>query len=157
MYRLMKWCKEELWKWALCVLGFVVMVSLLSGCKTKYVPLEKVVYRETARHDTLHTSDSVYVHDSIRIEQKGDTLYNDRWHKEIVLKHVYKVKTDSFISRDSIPVPYPVERELSRWERFQLKYAVWSMGAACALLIVFSLTIYKRIRDARNRDRNQKG
>lgn len=157
MCRLMRWCKEELWKWALCVLGFVVMVSLLTGCKTKYVPLEKVVYRESVRCDTLHKRDIIYIHDSVSTSQKGDTVFLDRWHRETIIKEIYKNKTDSFIKRDSVNVPCPVERELSKWEQFQLKYAVWSMGVACALLIVFCLTIYKRIRDARNRVRNQKG
>lgn len=142
----------------LLIIVGMLAVFCLSGCKTtKYVPLEKVVYLESVRHDTLHKRDSIYIRDSISTSQKGDTVFRDRWHRETILKEVYKNKTDSFIKRDSIPVPYPVEKELSKWERFQLKYALWSMGMACGLLVVLGVIIYRRIRDARNQAKNKQG
>lgn len=147
----MRWCKL-----LLAVFVGLLAVACLVGCKTtKYVPMDKVVYRESVRHDTLRKRDSVYIHDSVSTSQKGDTIFRDRWHRETVLKEIYKNKTDSFIKRDSIPVPYPVEKELSKWEKFQLKYAIWSMGVTCALLIVLSFIIYRRIKNAKNKNRNQ--
>ncbi len=152
------WYSEELWKWTLGTLGFVVALSLLSGCKaTKYVPMEKVVYRESVRLDTLRTMDSVWVHDSVSVFLVGDTVYKDRSHKEKVLQRVYRTKVDTCIWRDSVPVPYPVERELSKWEQFELKYAAWSMGALCALLVAMCAIIYRRIRNARNHAGNKEG
>lgn len=142
----MKWNDARVW----CKLPLLMYVQfgliIFSGCKTKYVPMEKVVSQESLRCDTLHKRDSIYIRDSIFTLQKGDTIFKDRWHREIVLKEVYKNKTDSFIKRDSIPVPYPVEKELSKWEKFQLKYAAWSMGATCVLLIMLSIIIYRKIR-----------
>jgi len=156
MCRLMRWCKEELWKWALLVLGVVIAMSLLSGCKTtKYVPLEKVVYRESVRCDTLHKRDSIYVHDSVFMSQKGDTVFCDRWHKETFVKEIYKNKTDSFISRDSISVPYPVEKDLSKWEQFQLKYAIWSFGALCMIIVCFCIKLYRRFKNDNRQHINQ--
>ena len=93
----------------------LLLVVFLSGCRTKYIPIEKIVYQNAIKHDTLHTSDSVFVRDSIYLRQKGDTCYLDRWHEKTVFKNVYMVKVDSFLKRDSITVPYPVERELSKW------------------------------------------
>lgn len=140
-------------KWSRLVLLAIVgllAVFVFSGCKTtKYVPVEKMSYRESVRHDTLHKRDSVYIHDSISTSQKGDTIFRDRWHKEIMLKEIYKNKTDSFIKRDSIPVPYPVEKELSKWEKFQLKYAVWSMGALCMVIVYLCYKLYKWIKNER--------
>ena len=49
--------------------------------------------------------------------QKGDTVfhnkvvYRDRYH------NIYKVKTDTIIKRDSVSVPYPIERQLTKNEQ----------------------------------------
>ena len=144
-----KWYDSDFWQLLIYVLGMLLIAFFLSGCKTKYVPMEKVVYREVLKHDTLHTSDSVFVHDSVFVRQNGDTRYIDRWHEKTVFKNVYKVKVDSFQKRDSIPVPYPVEKELSKWEQFQLKYAIWSFGALYVLLVVLGYKLYKKIKNGR--------
>lgn len=143
------------WQAAPYVTSLLLVVFLLSGCKTKYIPMERVVYQNAIKHDALHTSDSVFVRDSIYLRQKGDTCYLDRWHEKTVFKNVYMVKVDSFLKRDSIPVPYPVEKELSKWEQFQLKYAVWSFGALCMLLFILSYKIYKKIKNGRFHIDNQ--
>lgn len=127
----------------------LLLVVFLSGCRTKYIPIEKVVYQNEIKHDTLHTYDSVFVRDSVYLRQKGDTCYLDRWHEKTVFKNVYMVKVDSFLKRDSIPVPYPVEKELSKLEQFQLKYAVWSFGALCMLLVILGYKLYKNIKNGR--------
>ncbi len=125
-------------------------VFFLTGCKTtKYVPMEKVVYRESVKRDTVHTSDSVWVHDSVSVDRKGDILKVDRWHREKVLQKVYLSKVDSFIKRDSIPVPYPVEKELSKWEKFQLKWAVWFMGALCMVIVWLLYKLYRRFKNGK--------
>ena len=127
----------------------LLLVVFLSGCRTKYIPIEKIVYQNAIQHDTLHTSDSVFVRDSVYLRQKGDTCYLDRWHEKTVIKNVHKTKVDSFVKRDSIPFPYPVEKELSKWEQFQLKYTVWSFGALCMLLIILGYKLYKKIKNGR--------
>lgn len=143
------------WQAAPYVTSLLLVVFLLSGCRTKYIPMERVVYQNAIKHDTLHTSDSVFVRDSIYLRQKGDTCYLDRWHEKTIFKNVYMVKVDSFLKRDSIPVPYPVEKELSKWEQFQLKYAVWSFGALCMLLIILGYKLYKKIKNGRFHIDNQ--
>lgn len=155
----MRWYDERFWcRLVLLVIVGLLAVSLFSGCRSiKYVPLEKVVYRESVKHDTLHKRDSIYVHDSVSTSQKGDTLFRDRWHRETVIKEVLKSKTDSFIKRDSIPVPYPVEKELSKWEQFQLKYAIWSMGALCMVLVWLGYKLYKWIKNAKINYHNKQG
>ncbi len=154
----MKWYDERIWSRLLLLVVGMLAVICLSGCKTtRYVPLERTVHRESVRHDTLHIADSVLVHDSVSVFLKGDTVYKDRLHREKVLRKVYRTKVDTFIKRDSIPVPYPTERELSKWERFQLKYAVWSMGALCMVLVYLCYKLYKWIRNARGKAGNKEG
>ena len=102
----------------------VVMVS----CKTKeYVP---VVEHHT---DTLrlvqHHRDSIYLHDSTFVREyiQGDTvrIITEMWHT----KYHDRLKTDTiYRSRtDSVPVPYPVVKEvaakLSAWQKFRLHLA----------------------------------
>lgn len=109
-----KWYDSDVWQLLIYILAMLLVAFLMSGCKTSYVPMEKFVYRDVVKCDTLHTSDSIFVHDSVSSSQKGDTLFVDRWHKKVVMKTQYKVRVDSFIRRDSIPVPYPVEKLLSK-------------------------------------------
>ena len=115
------------------------MVSiLLTGCKTiKYYPLE------TVRHDTVYIQsvklDSILVKDSIHITEKGDTV------TEFRLKYIYKYKdrTDTlYLSRvDTVSVPYPVEKELTKWQSVKVDYGGW----AIALVFVFILIVVGRI------------
>lgn len=58
------------WQVTPYVIGLLLVVVLLSGCRTKYIPIEKVVYQNAIKHDTLHTSDSVFVRDSIYLRQR---------------------------------------------------------------------------------------
>ena len=95
------------------ILGLIAcaLITLCSSCTTtKYVP---VIEHTT---DTLVQSvverDSIYVHDSIRVTEKGDTMkierwhtqYRDRWHHD----SVYVAK------HDTIPQPYPVTEYVER-------------------------------------------
>ena len=120
-------------------LYIILMVSiLLTGCKTiKYYPVE------TVRHDTVYIQsvklDSILVKDSVHITEKGDTV------TEFRLKYIYKYKdrTDTlYLSRvDTVSVPYPVEKELSKWQSVKVDYGGW----AIALVFVFILIVVGRM------------
>ena len=113
-----------------------VMTALLLlvvwSCRTmEYVPVEVV------RTDTTYINkvqrDSIYQLDSIYIVDRGDTvlitktkyLYKDR----MVHDTVYMSKTDS------IQVPYPIERKLTRWEQFRLNIGGWAMVGFIGMLL----------------------
>lgn len=118
----------------------VLLMSAVCSCRTvQYVPVE------TVRTDSLYfnkvTTDSVYVKDSVLIV-KGDTVTEYRW------RYVYKYKdrTDTvYVSRtDSVQVPYPVEKELSRWQRFKMDIGGYALAAVVVtVLIVFGKLVYK--------------
>jgi hypothetical protein len=90
---------------------WVVIVWLLSGCTTtKYVPViehatDTLVQRVVER-------DSIHVHDSIRVSEKGDTVTIERWHTQFRDRWHH----DSiYIARhDTIPQPYPVTEYVER-------------------------------------------
>ena len=52
-------------------------------------------------------------------------MYKDRWYD--------RYHTDTVIRRDSIRVPYPVERSLTRWERWRMMLGGY---AGIAIIIV---------------------
>ena len=110
-----------------CMVGFGYIIIfwlmlglciLCSGCKhTEYVTVPE--YHTDTLIITKHQRDSIYVHDSTYIHDKGDTVLIEKWHTRwrdrAVHDTIYIAKTDS------VPVPYPVEvkvpRELSWWQK----------------------------------------
>jgi hypothetical protein len=83
------------------------------------------------------------------VEKSGDTVttyktryvYQDRWRDRVV--------RDTVIKTDSIQVPYPVERKLSRWETFCLDYGKVMVGTTGVLLLSIAIIIAIWIRKRR--------
>lgn len=81
------------------IISIIILATLFVGCATKrhveYVDREVIKYKTKIQHDTLINN----VHDSIRIEIKGDTVFVDRWHTSEKERIVNKTDT---VFRDSI-------------------------------------------------------
>lgn len=130
------------------VVAFIVMFivglalcALLGSCTTtKYVPVPE--YHMDTVHISHNTRDSIYVHDSTFIREKGDTFYMERWHT----KYVESIKHDTtYISKtDTIPQPYPVteyvEKPLSKIEKGLMGIGILTLMA----LVVFVTMKLKR-------------
>ena len=123
----------------LCIV--ILVAVLLVGCKTK----ERVVTVEKVRTDTTyitkHQRDSVWLHDSIHVTEKGDTIRIERWHTKYVEKATHDTLYQA--THDTIPQPYPVEklveRELSWWQqtRMHLGEALLALaGIAVAVFVI---------------------
>lgn len=110
------------------ILALVAMAS----CKTvKYVPVEKV--QHDSIYITQHQKDSIYLHDSIHIREQADTILIEKWRTKYVERQVHDT---AYIERlDSVYVPYPVERELSTWEKRYISLGKVSLGLYIGLLI----------------------
>lgn len=124
-----------------------ILISLLTlgSCKSiQYVPVEKV------RTDTLYQSkilhDSIYVHDSISVSTKGDTVKIEHWHTKYVDRQVHDTVYHAKV--DSIPVPYPVEKQLSWWQQAKIDFAGYIIGILLIFILIFAvyLCIKKRLR-----------
>lgn len=118
------------------IAAMVMAMVVLSGCtRTVYEPVETVrtEYRDNIKE--IHVVDSVT--DTRYIYVKGDTVvdWRDRvkWRDRIVHDSIYIHETDS------IPVPYPVERKLSRWEQAKMDLGGVSI-AIVAVVICFAVT-----------------
>ena len=130
-----------LWMLIILLAGFVLIG--LGACRSvRYIPIESV------RHDSvvtiLHHRDSIYQYDSVYIKEKADTLLIERWHT----RWRDRVSHDTmYISKtDTIRVPVPVERKLSKAERTYITIGKWSVGAVAGLVLAAICFIFFRRR-----------
>ena len=136
----MEGIKGLFWGLLICTL-----ISLLSGCKSvQYVPVETVrtdsVYIDRFQRDSIYQRDSVYVNRWTA----GDTVYQDK----VVWKYVYRDKvvydTVAILRSDTVRVPYPVERRLTKWEQVRLNVGGWVIAlVVITILVVVGWAIYK--------------
>lgn len=125
--------------WMIFLLGLMIL-GMLTSCKTKYVAVPEYHQTIVNKHDTLVARDSIYVKDSFYVEKSGDTItmyktryiYIDRWRDKIISRDSIKV--------DSVRVPYPVEKEISLFKK--IRFGVNGLLVGVILLIMF-LVIHK--------------
>jgi hypothetical protein len=125
--------------WMIFLLGLMIL-GMLTSCKTKYVAVPEYHQTIVSKHDTLVARDSIYVKDSFYVEKSGDTvtmyktryIYIDRWRDKIISRDSIKV--------DSVRVPYPVEKEISLFKK--IRFGVNGLLVGVILLIMF-LVIHK--------------
>lgn len=122
------------------------MLPLLVGCsRVQYVPVESVrtdsvfVYRNVAS--------TVTIKDSIHIDRARDTV------KVVQYKYVGErfERTDTlYISRvDSVRIPYPVEKRLTKWQQVKINYggkAIGLLAVAVSVVIYYGLRRYRIIK-----------
>ena len=116
------------------ILYILMAVALLTGCKTKYIPVPE--YHEIVVHhaDTLLRVDSVQLRDSVIIRLQGDTIVQEVWRWRDRVKHDTRIVYRDSIRVDSVRVPYPVERKQTAWER-----TMQNVGKISLFLIVMSI------------------
>jgi cell division protein FtsL len=121
----------------LCLI--ILVAVLLVGCKTK----ERVVTVEKVRTDTTyitkHQRDSVWLHDSIHMTEKGDTIRIEKWHTKYVEKATHDTLYQA--THDTIPQPYPVEklveRELTWWQQTRMHLGEALLAIAGIAVVMF--------------------
>lgn len=121
-----------------CLLSVCLMI--VSCRSVKYVPVETVktdsVYVNKVQRDSIRLQDSIFVFvkgDTVRIE-KYKYLYRDR----AVVDTVYKVQCDT------IRVPYPVEKPLTRWQQWKIELGGFAMAAiVITVLLMVGRAIHK--------------
>ena len=117
----------------------IVALAMLSSCTTtKYVPV--IENKTDTLIKTQHQRDSIWLHDSIRVSEKGDTIKIEKWHTKYVEKQVHDT---TYVSKtDSIPQPYPVteyvEKPLSTPQKGLMGIGILSI-LALIVLIAFKL------------------
>ena len=114
---------KRVMKFLIIWLAFLIAISLLASCRqVEYVTVEKV--RIDTTYITKWQKDSVWLHDSIHVKERGDTVLVEKWHTKYVEKQVHD--TTYVATHDTIPNPFPVETikvvpaELNWWQKLRL-------------------------------------
>ena len=119
----------------------VLICSLFSSCTTtQYVPV--IEHRTDTVRQCLTLRDSIWLHDSISVKEKGDTVRIEKWHTKYVSKEVHDT---TYINKtDSVPVPYEVVKEVPR-KRSTVDWVLTIMGMLSILgIIVWVVNKVKR-------------
>ena len=122
----------------LTILVAVLLCALFSGCTTTKYVLVPEYHTDTLRQVTVR-HDSVMVHDSIHVSEKGDTVLIEKWHTQYRDRWrtdtVYQSKTDS--------IPYPVEvvkevsAKLTWWQQTRLHLANIVLWLLALLAVIY--------------------
>ena len=116
----------------------VVVLCCISSCTTtKYVPV--VEYHTDTLIQKMTQRDSIYLHDSTIVREKGDTVRIERWHTRYRDREVHDTVYQSRI--DSVPAPYPVteyvERKMSGIDKLLISTGILS------IISVLIFAVYK--------------
>ena len=121
--------------WALWICVLLMIALWLTSCTTtKVVTVEKV--KTDTTYITKQQRDSIWLHDSIHVTERGDTIRIERWHTKYVEREVhdtlYRAKTDS------IPVPYEVITEVPRKSTWfeRIMFCTGIVSILCLILFV---------------------
>lgn len=120
------------------IITILLMSAICSCSRTQYVPVPSVSTDSVFVYK--HIRDSIVQRDSVFVKEKGDTIYVNKY------KYIYKnklIRDTMYIAQiDSVRVPYPVERKLSKWQSMKLELGGIAMGA---LIVSIGLIIVKFI------------
>lgn len=125
---------------------FIITMFLMSGmwlssCRSiQYVPVDTIKteykYIDRIQHD------SIYQKDSVMYYVKGDTVFVDKY--KYLYKYLFINKVDSFVKVDSIQVPYPVEKQLNRWQSIKMELGGWAFGVIFIIVLIIMVRIIKK-------------
>ena len=128
-------CKKALDRVIKLLVGMMVILfvlALLASCKqVEYVPV--IEHRTDTTYITKWQRDSVWLHDSIMVTEKGDTVRIEKWHTKYVEKQVHDTLYQS--KTDSIPVPYEVVKEVPR-KRTTIDWVLTITGLLAIIAVI---------------------
>ena len=120
-----------------------ILAGLVLGCKPY-----RVAQRETVIKDSLYIVqrmiDRVLIRDSVYERHVHDTVYK---YKERETVRYLSLRDTLYIEkRDSVSVPYPVERQLTKWEATRMRLGDISLAVFIAGIIYVVVWLIKRRR-----------
>lgn len=92
------------WKWlVVCAVSMVVLSFFCRCTTTKYVPQIEYHDRIVNKTDSFIKVDSVWLHDSVSVYIRGDTVFKDRFRLQYKDRYIVRNKSDTLLVHDSIP------------------------------------------------------
>ena len=125
------------------ILMLLAVAVMVSGCSpTKYVPVESVRTEYRDREVEKLVADTV--HDTRFVWVKGDTVVDIR-----ETEHIRRVEIHDtcYIERtDTIRIPYPVEKQLTKWEQTKMDFGGIAIGIIIAVVCIAVVWLIKKFR-----------
>lgn len=110
------------------------------------------------------SSDSIIdrTKETVVLKENGDTARHDKErivyvasHREKELEHKVQQQDSTIkalrlqlasVKSDSIPMPYPVEKQLTKWEQTKMDFGGFAIGGLAALIAVVIIWIVRAVR-----------
>ena len=132
--------------YAMAFAAIMVLLFMFSACTTTEYVQVPVVHNDTVLiNHTAH--DSIFMHDSIHIKEKGDTVWIERWHTK--WENHFAHDTTYISKTDTVPVPHPVEklveRELTWWQKTRMHCGEVLLLAVLAGIVYVVLKLRKKL------------
>ena len=114
----------------------LIILLLLWSCSSRVKVVEQERVRTEWRDRLRIERDSIYLHDSVLIERRGDTVFRDRWH---VMTKRFSIHDTVYISRvDSVPYTVYVEKPPNALRSF-INKATTSLLVILAIVAFFAI------------------
>jgi hypothetical protein len=146
------------WSFMMFILTMCVALFMLS-CKTEYIPVETSHTEHHWHTDSIKEVDSV-IHerhttimqlDSVAMAQYGIKLKNAErawlvksWELERQIESLQRLTAIRDTIRDTISVPIPVEKKLSKWQQAKVDWGGWAMLGVLVVIILFFVFALRR-------------
>lgn len=95
----------------------LLLLMITASCSTYHQPMETVV--RDSLYITQRMIDRVLIRDSVFERQVHDTIY--RYRERETVRYLSLRDTLYIERRDSVTVPYPVERKLTKWDAARMR------------------------------------
>lgn len=111
----------------------LIILLLLWSCSSRVKVIEQERVRTEWRDRLRIERDSIYLHDSVQIERRGDTVFRDRWH--VRTQRFYRHDTVYLSRVDSVPYTVYIEKPPNAIQSFINK-------ATTSLLIILAIVAF---------------
>ena len=129
-----------LWWSAVAIILIIALCGVLCSCRSvRYIEVPRVsrdtlrVVQVETRRDSVR--DSIFLREFVR----GDTVYRVKYVERLRWRDRWRVDTLCAVRVDSVGVPYPVERKISRWDKVRYMWRGAAVGLVLAVVAVVVL------------------
>lgn len=135
--------KERIKAGYIQIVVFIVMLivglalcALFGSCTTtKYVQVP-VVHNDTTIV-TKHQRDSIWLHDSTYIKEKGDTVRIEKWHTKYIEKQVHDTTYIAKVDTIREVVTNEVEKPLTWWQQTKMHIGAIALYLLALLAVIW--------------------
>lgn len=151
------------------IIAVCIMLAMCSCKSIQYIPIETVRTEIVHQTDTVKVSDSTKTEketvirearpeDSLLLARLGIKLQDNERLLILLQKELTETKrqlssthSKDSVRTDSIPVPYPVPAQLTRWQTFCCDYGKLMLGATCISIFLTIIIVTRFLKKARLR------